>query len=219
MRLILCVLAAMSGAAALAQAPLRSTSQNPLYPAQTLAIAGVKLGMTPPEVDAAARSTGYTRSRQDRGENWDARIARLVAMNRSIRIPGSGEIIRREEYKKGEEELQVEYNATPRGAAVATVRYELGNDAITASRFREAALARYGAPTRPSEMQMMYCSAGEIACTPVDFPTATQEPNIIVDIPLRAITLSLGARLWREHSAMERAEMNRRAPKVQRPTF
>lgn len=140
-------------------------------------------------------------------------------MNRSVQVPGSGQIVRREEYRKGEEHLQVEYNATPRGAAVATVRYELRPEAIDAARFTQAALARYGTPSRPSDQEIMYCSVGEVACTPLPFGTQTQEPHIIVDVPLRAITLNMGDRLWREHSALEKAEMDRRAPKVARPSF
>lgn len=202
-----------------AQTPLRSTSEHPLYPAQSLVLVGVKLGMTPPEAAAAVKGAGYTRTEQSLGENWDAQLARLIAMERSVRVPGSGKIVRREEYRKGEEHLQIEYNATPRGPVVATARYELRPEAIDAARFTQAALARYGIPTRPSNEEIMYCSVGEVNCTPLPFGGPTREPHIIVDVPLRAITLNMGDRLRREYNAMERAEMDRRAPKVAHPTF
>jgi hypothetical protein len=216
--LITGVLLAVSSAA-VGQVPLRSTSQNPLYPAQSLAIAGVKLGMAPPEVAIALTAAGYTRAHQDVGENWDVRISRLIAMERGgVHVPASGRIVRREEYRRGEEQLEVEYDATPHGAAVASVRYDVGA-AMDTARFREAVLARYGTPTRPGDSRIMYCSAGEIACTPLAFPAPAQEPNIVVDVYDHAITLNMGVRRAEERGSLEKAEMERRAPKVKRPNF
>jgi hypothetical protein len=217
-RVIACVFLLIASAGS-GQRPLKNTTANPLYPKAGLAIAGVRLGMTPPEVAAAAKASGYRRTEQRMGETWDGRIAHLLALHRSIRVPASGQIVRREEYWKGEEQLQVEYDATELGAMVATVRYELGPNAITSDAFKEAALARYGSPTRPGDSEMMYCSLGEVSCTPIPFPVAMQEPHIVVDMPLRAITLNMGERLRRSRHAAERAEMNRRAPQVKRPTL
>jgi hypothetical protein len=216
--LVACVLIGLSGGA-VGQPPLRSTSQNPLYPVQNLAIAGVKLGMAPPQVALALRTAGYTRARQDLGENWDVRISRLIAMERGgVHVPASGQIVRREEYRRGEEQLEVEYDATPQGAVVASVRYDVGL-AMETARFREAVLARYGTPTRPGDSRIMYCSAGEIACTPLAFPAPAQQPNIVVEVYDHAITLNMGVRRAEERAALEKAEKDRRAPKVKRPNF
>lgn len=205
--------------AAAAQAPLRSTSERPLYPAQSLALAGVRLGMKPTEAGAALRASGYSRRSQTQGPGWDARISYLLLVNRSLKIPGGGQIVGTEHYIRGEEAIEVEYIPTPRGAEVGRVRYRIGFQAIEASRFQAAVIAKYGRPTRPSDSQMMYCSVGEVACTPLGYPVATQEPNILADVPLRNITLNMGARAWKDYEASLKAEMDRRAPQLKRPSL
>lgn len=209
----------LSAQIAAAQAPMRSTAERPLYPPQTFAVAGARLGMTPAETAAALRASGYTREAQTLGKGWNARIAYLLLVNRSLHVPGSDQVVSTEDYRKGEERVRVEYIPTPQGARVSLVRYSIGFRAIDAGAFTGAVHGRYGRPTRPSDSQIMYCSAGEIACTPMDYPTATQEPNIVADVPGRAIILNMGARRWREYEASLKAEMDRRAPPVKRPTF
>jgi hypothetical protein len=125
----------------------------------------------------------------------------------------------KEEYRKGQEVVFVDYIPTQRSTVVSSVWYKLGWNAIETSRFKEAALVRYGHPTVPGNSQMMYCSAGEVSCSPVDFPQPTQEPFVRVDPPDHGITLGMGAKRWREYEASIKAEMNRRAPKIGKPTF
>lgn len=209
----------LSVATAAAQAPMRSTADRPLYPSQTFAVAGARLGMTPAEAAAALSGSGYSREAQTLGPGWNARIAYLLLVNRSLHIPGSDRVVSTEHYRKGEESVRIEYIPTPQGARVSLIRYSIGFRAIDAGAFTGAVHGRYGPPTRPSDSQIMYCSAGEIACTPLGYPTATQEPNVIADVPGRAIILNMGARRWREYEASLKAEMDRRAPPVKRPTF
>lgn len=196
-----------------------SAASPPLYGPARLKVAGVAIGMTPPEVLVALKASGYARIGQTMGPAWDARVAYLLLLNRSIRVPGSGQVVSTEDYSKGEERLQVKYIPTPAGAVVSQVTYRLGWSAMNPTRFQQAVLERYGRPTRPSDNVMMYCSLGEVACTPIDLPTPTQEPNIRVEVPMRNLVLNMGARAWRDYEARLKAEMDRRAPKIKRPTL
>lgn len=197
----------------------RSAADPPSYEPAKLKVAGVAIGMSPPEVAAALKGSGYARTGQAMGPAWDARVAYLLLLNRSVRVAGSGKVVSWEDYSKGEERLEVKYIPTPAGAVVSQVTYSLGWNAIDPTRFQHAVLERYGRPTRPSDNVMMYCSLGEVACTPVDFPTPTQEPNIRVEVPMRNLVLSMGARAWRDYEARLKAEMERRAPRIKRPTL
>ncbi len=76
--------------AAVAQVPLRSTSESPLYPAQALALGGVRLDMNPAETAAAFRGAGYTRHRQTEGPGWDARVSYLLLVDRGSASPVVG---------------------------------------------------------------------------------------------------------------------------------
>lgn len=198
-------------------------AKPPLYETAGLAIAGVRLGMTPEQVSLTLRAAGYVREHQVANMSWEERVAREVAYARALPLRGTFRaVVWHETYRKGAERIEIYYQPMPSGPAVASVEYGLRNSAMTEEAFRASVRARYGAQSAGNSSEMIFCSVGETACNLLDFPEAKQLPNITA-YPYggaeRSINLRLGAKAQREYEAAFKAELARRVPAMKRPTF
>jgi hypothetical protein len=183
-------------------------------------IAGVRIGMSAADVAAALAAGGYRRNYQGMGPNWDTSVARLAAQ-RSVRLPGRGEVPSLETYVKGAERVEVQYRPSRAGAVVLEVEYTIVAEAIDQQRFRATLASRFGRPNRSSGVEMLYCSRGERDCTMLNYPNGVQLPTVFVAIgpTLHSIRLRDGGRAWEEYQAALRADVDRRAPRTTRTTF
>src|SRR4051812_918329 len=118
-----------------------------LVPTAPWKVSGVTLGMSPGEVGTALKTAGYVLDYRYMGRSWRGELANKVSYLRGIPIPVGAQVIRREDYRKGQEFIQVDYAAGPAGAYVARVNYRIPTSTIDAERFRAAALGRYGRPS------------------------------------------------------------------------
>lgn len=221
MRLIavLLIVAAAAGAAP-AQVPLVTSTARVTAPWK---VAGVALGMTPAEVSAALKAAGYSLDYRYMGRSWQGELASQVSFLRAIRIPTGAEAVRKEDYKKGQEFIQVEYLVGPARPYVSQVRYRISSEAIDAERFKAAALSRYGRASLSWDWESLYCSAGEgRQCSRTGSLARNQLPNLtvyVMDGMHRSLELRQGQQADRAWEAAVKAEVERLYPKKDRPSF
>lgn len=186
-------------------------------------IAGISLGMTPAQVGSALKASGYVLDYRYMGRSWQGELASQVSFLRAIKIPAGAEVVRKEDYKKGQEFIQVEYLVGRAGPYVSQVRYRISSKAIEAERFKAAALGRYGRPSLSWDWESLYCSAGEgRQCSRTGSLVTNQLPNLTVyamDGVHRSLELRQGQRADRAWEAALKAEVERLYPKKDRPSF
>jgi hypothetical protein len=220
MKLIaLLLIAATAAGAAPAQVPLVTSTANVTAPWK---VAGVGLGMTPAEVSAALKAAGYSLDYRYMGRSWQGEVAAKVSFLRGIGIPSGTQVVSKEDYRKGQEFIQVTYLAGSSGPYVARVIYRIPTSTIDAERFKAAALGRYGRPSVEGEWEDVYCSAGERQCSRIVSLITNQLPNLTVhalDGMDRTLELRQGQRADLAYEAAVKAEAERRFPKEDRPSF
>jgi hypothetical protein len=178
--------------------------------------------MSPAEVAAATRAAGYRLASSTDAPSWPATVAHRLLVTRSLRIPASGRVPGIEDYRNGEEQLEVRYRTTSRGAQVWRVTYVISGAAMDAATFRRSVVNRYGRPTRGDEWQSIYCTVGDRVCSSMNFLDPRELPTLAVQVaPVTGHTLILsqGARAEQAWEAELRAEMERLAPRQTRTTF
>jgi hypothetical protein len=181
-------------------------------------IAGVGLGMTPAEVGAALSKAGYKLDYRYPGRSWQGEVSNL----RSIRIPVGAQVTTKEDYQKGQEQIQVWYLAGRAGPYVSGVKYSISSNAIEAEPFRAAALAKYGKPSLRWDWESLYCSAREPQCSRTGALVTNQLPNLtvyVMNATMRVLQLRQGERADKAYYAAVRAEAERLYPKKDKPTF
>ena len=185
-------------------------------------IAGVGLGMSPKEVGRALQVAGYRLDYRYMGRSWQGEVANKVSYLGGVRTPAGAEVISKEDYKKGQEFIQVDYFAGPSGPYVARIIYRVSTDAIDAERFRAAALSRYGRPSLKGEWENVYCSAGERQCSRIVSLVTNQLPSLTVHALNgmdRTLELRQGQRADLAFEAALKAEAERLFPKKDKPSF
>jgi hypothetical protein len=185
-------------------------------------VAGVGLGMSPGEAGVALKTAGYGLGRRYMGRSWQGEVANLVSNLRAIRIPAGAEVVTKEDYRKGQEFIQVEYVAGRAGPYVSRVLYKIRSDAIDAERFRAAALSRYGRPSLKFEWESLYCSADERQCSRTGSLVTNQLPNLtvyVMDVMNRTLDLRQGERADLAYRAAVKAEAERLYPKKDKLSF
>jgi hypothetical protein len=178
--------------------------------------------MAPPEVSAAMKAAGYAVESPIMGRSWQGEVANEVSNLRQIHIPAGTEVIRREDYRKGQERIRVEYLAGGSGAYVSSVDYAINSHAIEADRFRAAVLDKYGRPSLKWDWESLYCSLGEPECSRTGSLVTNQLPTLTVyvaSISDRVLQLRQGERADRAYDAALRAAAERLYPKKDRPSF
>lgn len=185
-------------------------------------VSGVGLGMTPKDVGAALNAAGYVLEYRYLGRSWQGELASKASFLRGGQIPTGGEVISKEDYRKGQEFIQIAYLAGPSGPYVARVIYRIPTSAIDAERFRTAALGRYGRPSLKGEWEDVYCSAGERQCSRIVSLVTNQLPSLTVHAlngTNRTLELRQGRRADQAYEAAVNAEVERLYPKKTSPPF
>ena len=191
-------------------------------PKASWSMAGVSLGASPQAVGAALKAAGYKLDYRYMGRSWQGEIANKVSNLRAIRIPAGAEVVRKEDYRKGQEFIQVDYGAGPAGPYVNRVIYAISANAIDAERFRAAALGRYGRPSLKWDTELLYCAMGEPVCERTGSLGTNQLPNLtvyILGVRGRSLELRQGERAEKAYEAAVKAEAERLYPKKDKPSF
>jgi hypothetical protein len=221
--MLLAVVPVLIGAPQAAASQAFRSAVSTILPSAPWGIAGIRLGMSPREVADAMKVAGYTLHGRYTGRSWQGEVADKVSFLRGIRIPAGPEAIRKEDYSKGQEAIQVTYAVNPAGAYAVGVTYRIAAAAIGADRFEAAALSRYGRPSRKRDSEILYCSAGEPECaSPGSLVTKNQLPNLAIfvsDGMKRSLELRQGQRADRAFEAAIKAEVERLYPKKDKPSF
>jgi len=187
---------------------------------QQLELAGIRVGMPSAEASPVLVSAGYRPSQNGEGPSWDAAVARL-ASQRPGRLTANGRVPAWESFVKDAERVEVHYRPTPVGAVVSEVAYTINSDAIAPQRLRAVLLGRYGRAGWENGFEFLYCTRGEPVCNQLAYVQGLQLPSVYVEIgPMQHSTrLRSGVRILAAHDAALRAEVDRRAPRMRRPTF
>lgn len=187
---------------------------------QQLELAGVRVGMTSAEVAPVLVAAGYRRNQGGEGPSWDATIARR-ASERGVRLAATGRVPSWESFVKDAERVEVRYRPSPTGAVVSEVEYTVNADAVAPQRLRAVLLARYGRSGWDNAHEYLYCSRGERVCNLLAHVQGLQLPSVYVLLGgmQHRIVLKSGTRILEAHDAALRAEVDRRAPRIRRPTF
>ena len=217
--MILLALLVASGSPAQVPSGARTEAAVPTAPWR---ISGVGLGMTPAEVAAALKEEGFELSFRSKGRSWQGEVANQASNLRSIRIPAGAEVTAREDYRIGQEQVQVTYTAGRLGPYVSRVHYKIQFGAIEAESFQRAVLSRYGRPSLKWQWESLYCSLGEPRCSRTGSLVTNQLPTLtvrVMDVMNRSLELRQGQRADRAYEAAVRAEADRLYPKMDKPSF
>lgn len=185
-------------------------------------ISGVGLGMTPAEVAAALKEDGFELSFRSKGRSWQGEVAHRISTLRSVQIPAGAEVTAREDYRVGQEQVQVTYTAGRAGPYVSRVHYKIQFGAIEAESFQRAVLSRYGRPSLKWQLESLYCSLGEPRCSRTGSLVTNQLPSLtvrVMDVMNRSLELRQGQQADRAYEAAIRAEAERLYPKKDKPSF
>jgi hypothetical protein len=185
-------------------------------------VSGVTLAMRPADVAAALKAAGYVLDYRYMGRSWQGEVANQVSNLRAIRLPAGEKVTSREDYRKGQEFIQVDYAAGPAGPYVARVNYRIPTITIDAERFKSAAVSRYGRPSIDGEWEDVYCSPQEKECSRIVSLVVNQLPSLTVDAldgMNRTIELRQGQRADLAYEAAVKAEAERLYPKKNKPSF
>lgn len=221
MRMRFAALALLASVYGTSFVPAQAVAKPQLYEPSVLAIAGIRVGMTPAQVSSTLKAAGYVREHLGTNKSWEEKIARELSSSRGVPLTGTfREVPWHETWRKREERVEVYYRPMPSGPFVSGVDYGMGDAAMTEAAFRTAVRARYGVPSAGGSSEMVFCSVGETACSLFDSPQPKQLPNIVVYPYLgRLIKLRSGAKAEKDYDAAFKAELARRVPAMKRPTF
>jgi hypothetical protein len=216
-------LALLAGICGAPIVPAEAVAKPQLYEPSVLAIAGIRVGMTPAQVSSTLKAAGYVRAHLVTSKSWEEKIARELASTRGLPLTGTfREVPWNETWRKREERVEIYYRPMPTGPFVSGVDYGMGNAAMTEAAFRAAVRSRYGVQSAGGSSEMIFCTLGEVVCSALDFQNPKQLPYIIVR-PIgfreRLIDLRSGARADKDYRAAFKAELARRVPAMKRPTF
>ncbi|HEX8480524.1 MAG TPA: hypothetical protein VF650_01305 [Allosphingosinicella sp.] len=178
--------------------------------------------MTPAEVAAALKEDGFQLSFRSKGRSWQGEVANQVSNLRSARTPAGAEVTAREDYRVGQEQVQVTYTPGRLGPYVSRVHYKIQFGAIEAESFQRAVLSRYGRPSLEWRFESLYCSPREPRCSRTGSLVENDLPSLtvrVMDVMNRSLELRQGQRADRAHEAAVRAEAERLYPKMNKPSF
>jgi hypothetical protein len=218
-RLIAALIVIAAAGVAAAEAPSNAPVTRVSAPWK---IVGVGLGMTPAEVAAALAQDGFKVSSRFTGRSWQGEVANQVSNLRSVRIPEGARVTTREDYRAGQEQVQVTYTAGRAGPYVSRVDYAIDFEAIEADRFESAVLEKYGEPSLRWNFEMLYCLPEERQCGRTGGLVHNQLPNLTVyvaSVMKRVLVLQQGERADKAYWAAVRSEAERLYPKKNKTSF
>ncbi|HEY0027415.1 MAG TPA: hypothetical protein VGC35_06055 [Allosphingosinicella sp.] len=208
--------------AASAQAPAITRNAPAQVPAPHWDITGVRLSMTPTQVASAMKAAGYALEFQSKGRSWRGEVANNVLRLRRIRIPEGEKVIRSEDYRKGQEKVNVLYAPGEAGPYVANVSYSISNNEISEVDFEVSAVKKYGKPTIDLGAKLAYCSLPEQDCFRSTQSSVIQLPSLVVVVSgstARGVRLQQGLRATRAFQAAISFEAERLYPKKDKPSI
>jgi hypothetical protein len=208
--------------AASAQAPAITRNAPVQLPAAGWDIAGIRLSMTPAQVASAMKAAGYALEFQSKGRSWQGEVANSVSRLRSIRIPEGAKVIRSEDYRKGQELVNVLYAPGEAGPYAANVQYSVSNNAISVVDFKVSAVKKYGKPTIDLGARLAYCSSPEQNCFRSTQSSVIQLPSLVVTVSgalARGVRLQQGLRADRAFEVAISSEAERLYPKKDKPSI
>lgn len=169
-------------------APLEyETRLGPVNPAvhsdpRLMDVAGVRLGMTPAEAEAALLRAGFVRPRNDRSSqvSYDSQV-RTAWVTRWGAAPSPDlKVDETMHASKGAEEVTVTFIALPEGPRVDHVDYRGDERAVTAGQFGEQLEAKYGPPSSGGAEPMRWCTLRAPECEDprsADYPVLQGNPG------------------------------------------
>ncbi len=128
-------------------------------------VAGVRVGMSPEQADAALQAAGFEPPRAlGLQPSYDTRVRN--AWNTSTRgdtgrvltVPASGA------WRKPGEEVELRFEALPEGARVSWIAYRADAGRVGADVFERQLLARYGPPANGEAEDQRWCTLRAPAC-------------------------------------------------------
>lgn len=196
--------------------PIDPTNRND---PRNLDIAGVRLGMTVRQAQAALRTAGYV----DAGpRDTQYSYAASVVYDWKTTFGYKGNLVEHVEkelqWDKGEERIVVKLIALPEGPRVNAVEYAARDGApISTPEFTRRVLAKYGDPVNDDPNEFRWCVVKAPDCEPPNearFPVLSAWPHA------RQLEL-LGSDSGRDEALAKRfaADVDRRKPADQVPAF
>lgn len=70
-------------------APAQAGAKPQLYEPSVLAVAGIRVGMTPAQVSSTLKAAGYVREHLVTNKSWEEKIARELASTRGVPLTGT----------------------------------------------------------------------------------------------------------------------------------
>lgn len=116
MRMRFAALALLAGVYGAPIAQTQAVAKPQLYEPSVLAIAGIRVGMTPAQVASTLMAAGYVRELLVSNQSWEEKIARELASSRGAPLTGTfREVPWHETWRKREERVEVYYRPMPSG--------------------------------------------------------------------------------------------------------
>ena len=205
------VLAEKQGSADSSKAAVSKSS------ALNLDIAGIRLGMSVAEAEAAARAAGYTlRPRNSTifpDFTWNDLIEAKVAERRGQKYQMKPFQLDFEAVGARKQTLDVEFEATPDGNRVSSVEYNIPPDQMTEDAFISSVASKYGANK--------YAGNFWGWCFPAGIDCFGKDPVLRASTTSLKFSLQLveGQKIKEQRAGMFAAEVERRAPKDARGAF
>ena len=203
--------------------PVAAMNALAISPGDARDVAGIRLGMTPAQVRAAAATAGYSRIEDQTQTQYGwASVVRQEEETRSLPklYPASAApVLGTEVYKgSGSQKLKVSYTPTPSGLYVYSVRYSVNMSETPWDTMKERARAKYGRETYATASTLTFCAQGERKC---DVFGQFQRPSIQLDFMPGAswLTYEQGIDYRNAYASARNAEVDRLHPMNERPAF
>lgn len=182
-------------------------------------IAGVRLGMTVKQAQAALRAAGYVdQGPRDSQPSYANRVMSEWQSRYGFQGAGNDRAPQELLWRKGEEEIRVTLIALPDGPQVNMVWYWAKEGApISIEEFTRRVLSKYGEPANDDPNQFRWCTVKAPDCEP---PEEAEYPVLMAAPNSRQLTL-VGNDPARKQALEERfaADVERRRPADQAPSF
>lgn len=214
---------------AFASLHLPVTAAPPLYKVSNLDVAGVRLGMTPDEVQQVLSGSGYTLSSQRRSLDFAGRVERGAMERRGEHIGPrtrlSGDIGSEGYTGPSSQIVSVIYGPSPTGQGVTDVTYKVQHDYLEEATFFQTVRNKYGPPSQTTERSEIssrsftYCDTQDVNCR-------NEAPRLMAIgiYPMsmnhwRAVELREGRVAHQRREAAIAAAVDQVVPKVRAPQF
>ena len=186
---------------------------------EDLDVAGVKLRMSPVQVRTALKAGGFTPRATDPDQNsWSSLVAEKLAERGVAKIDNTKVPMFTMAKGPQGESIEVWYAATPRGAEVTSVKYQLPTNRMEKQAFISGVLGKYGMPTAKTLTTMLYCSAGETRCVSMGNKVLPYV-SAVADYSFYEVYLHNGSKYREDYKAEMANVVELRAPKRAKATF